>query len=442
MDVNSMWACLQDHDTANHWKQVAGWRKVCDLAQTHLGRLQQYRRGLAAAWPPETSAASRTYLAELDELIDKVQRTHDAAAANYTALSAATQAIGTTRAALRKIHEEYATKYQQKQAYEAMVADPKAVMGNRATQPTVADGELEQLNVRARSMMFSLSGELQQAQATLQKPPAAPRSVRQPDDPDAYGGYVTPAIPPIVPVPLPASATTPIRSASTQRMIPSTPATSGMGPVLGGATAGVPSPPTGATAPVIQAPGSNASPTAISPDMPPKPLPAPIGSPTPPPIKASQPGNLSKPISGATDTGGAHSVQPARPSPFSGGLIGGVPGSSLGNPVNNSGTPRRVNPIGGVIGGGGAGTAPTGSAGSRPGGGRSLNGITSGFPIGGAPGFSGTGSRSGPEAGSDERSRHWDPDNPWETDQGVPPVVRPPDRDNPIDPGPAIGFNR
>ncbi len=184
-----MWACLQDHDTANHWKQVAGWRKVCDLAQTHLGRLQQYRRGLAEAWPPETSAASRTYLAELDELIDKVQRTHDAAAANYTALSAATQAIGTTRAALRKIYEEYATKFQQKQAYESMVADPKAVMGNRATEPPVADGELERLNVQARSMMFNLSGELQQAQATLQKPPAAPPPTwrDQPNDPDVYG---------------------------------------------------------------------------------------------------------------------------------------------------------------------------------------------------------------------------------------------------------------
>ncbi|KAB1900814.1 hypothetical protein F8274_30865, partial [Micromonospora sp. AMSO31t] len=101
MDVNSMCACLQDHDTANHWKQVAGWRKVCDLAQIHLGRLQEYRRGLASAWPPETSAASGTYLAQLDELIEKVRHTHDAAAANYTALSAATQAIGTTRAALR-----------------------------------------------------------------------------------------------------------------------------------------------------------------------------------------------------------------------------------------------------------------------------------------------------------------------------------------------------
>ncbi|GAB3945993.1 hypothetical protein GCM10027614_38670 [Micromonospora vulcania] len=168
MDVNSMWACLQDHDTANHWKQVAGWRKVCDLAQIHLGRLQEYRRGLAEAWPPETSAASGTYLAELDELIAKVQHTHDAAAANYTALSAATQAIGTTRAELRKVYEEYAGKLQQRQAYEATAADPKAVMGSRVTESPVTDAELERLNVQARGMMFNLSGELQQAQATLQ----------------------------------------------------------------------------------------------------------------------------------------------------------------------------------------------------------------------------------------------------------------------------------
>ena len=131
MDVLSMWACLQDQDTAGHWKQVAGWRKVCDLAQTHLGRLQQYRRGLAEAWPPATNAAARAYLAELDELIDKVQRTHDAAAANYDALAAATRAIGSTRAELKRLHEEYANKLQQKRAYEATLADPKAAMGSR-----------------------------------------------------------------------------------------------------------------------------------------------------------------------------------------------------------------------------------------------------------------------------------------------------------------------
>lgn len=437
-----MWACLQDHDTANHWKQVAGWRKVCDLAQTHLGRLQQYRRGLAEAWPPETSAASRTYLAELDELIDKVQRTHDAAAANYTALSAATQAIGTTRAALRKIHEEYATKFQQKQAYESMVADPKAVMGNRATAPPVADGELERLNVQARSMMLNLSGELQQAQATLQKPPVAPpRPRRDPSDSDAYDS--APTIPPILPLPMTVGA------------VPSSPPPSAMGgsqpasiapvigPILGGTSP--------ATAPSAQIPGipgigvSTPSPGMGTPTpIPPGPIPR-----TPILPSEGKPGVENRQVRG--NNNGAPSPQtPTRSMPPSG-IIGGPPGLGLGQPVSPSSPTRKVNPIGGVIGGGGAGTAPTGGAGARPAGGRGLPGRHQLPPIGGAPGLggataSGLGAIYPPnhpsQRGQNADRRAWDPDHPWEIDQGVDPVVRPPEEQSPPDPGPAIGFNR
>ncbi|WP_308159567.1 hypothetical protein [Micromonospora sp. C81] len=439
MDVNSMWACLHDHDTANHWKQVAGWRKVCDLAQIHLGRLQEYRRGLAEAWPPETSAASSTYLAELDQLIDKVRRTHDAAAANYTALSAATQAIGTTRAALSKIYEEYAAKLQQKQAYDSMAADPKAVMGNRVTEAPVTDGELERLNSQARAMMFSLSGELQQAQATLQKPPAAPRSARQPDDPDVYGSYLAPAIPPIVSVPLPTSSTTHSPGPNGERVV-STP--SGIGPVLGGAAAGISSPPAAITPSTIQAAGTAGPPVANGPGSAPGIPPTSIASSAAPTIRTPQSGPIGRPINVGSEGSRTPPAPAVRPAPSAGGLIGGMPGSNLGQPAINSGTPRRVNPIGGVIGGGGAGTAPTGSAGSRPGGVRSINAGTNGFPIGGAPGLLGGGSRPKPPGEVGDKSRQWDPDNPWEIDNGVPPVVRPPDRDDPVDPGPAIGFNR
>ncbi|MEU7849699.1 hypothetical protein AB0B69_20050 [Micromonospora parva] len=439
MDVNSMWACLQDHDTANHWKQVAGWRKVCDLAQTHLGRLQQYRRGLAEAWPPETSAASRTYLAELDELIDKVQRTHDAAAANYTALSAATQAIGTTRAALRKIHEEYATKYQQKQAYEAMVADPKAVMGNRATQPPVADGELEQLNAQARSMMFSLSGELQQAQATLQKPPAArPQAGKDVSNPDVYGITPAPIIPPILPVPISlktnATPSSPKHTAAT-----TFPIATGNGPILNGTGAGnPPSPPT-----VAQPnPASNAShpPTfsGVPPVLPPTATHAPAYRQPAGPI--GRPGS-----NGSSVPSRGSGPDPTRAMP-PGGVIGSVPGSPARQPDGNSVPPRRVNPVGGVIGGGGAGTAPTGAAGSRPSAGRGFSGAHGMPPIGGAPGPWRSGmSRTGypsPNGGNTTEVDRWDPDNPWETQQGVRPVVRPTDDEGPIDPGPAIGIDR
>ncbi|MET8230046.1 hypothetical protein ABZS77_05120 [Micromonospora sp. NPDC005298] len=439
MDVNSMWACLQDHDTANHWKQVAGWRKVCDLAQIHLGRLQEYRRGLAAVWPPETSAASGTYLAQLDELIDKVRHTHDAAAANYTALSAATQAIGTTRAALRKIYEEYADKLQQKQAYETTAADPKAIMGNRMTEPPVSDAELERLNVQARGMMFGLSGELQQAQATLQKPPPPPKGkpVADQANPDVYGESSGPVIPPIVSVPprkrsegRPALRTQPV----------SMPNAPGSGPILGASSGGLPGMATnggsgfGSTSPTPAGSASTLGPQSLPPGV------APLAG--PPRGARSQLPPINRPAGGNTPPHTMPAAQPRSMPP--GGLIGGIPGVGIGQP-GASPTPRRVNPVGGVIGGGGAGTGPTGGAGSRPGSGRSV-GLSSGFtPFGGSPNLNPPGSgvsRSSLREPDRDKSRPWDPDHPWEIDQGVEPVVRPPENQGPIDPGPAIGFDR
>lgn len=435
-----MWACLQDHDTANHWKQVAGWRKVCDLAQIHLGRLHEYRRGLAEAWPPETSAASSTYLAELDELIAKVKHTHDAAAANYTALSAATQAISTTRAALRKIYEEYAPKLQQKQAYESMAADPKAVMGNRVTESPVTDTELERLNVQARAMMFSLSGELQQAQATLQKPPVV-RSPIQSGDPDALGVTPTaPIIPPIVPIPMPTSGSLVTTRPAAPDVATPIPQQQGVGPVLGSAGTGLASSSTAANATGSSPPVSTGS--HPGPGLPPS---APISSrPGGPPSTGSQPlsGSLNRPQTSPP-------TPPLRPM-TPGGVIGGTPGLGMGTLGPGAAQPRKVNPIGGVIGGGGAGTGPTGGAGSRPGGGRTSTPVHGGpTPIGGAPSLgsnAGIGLPPGRQGQhqrvDDDEARRWDPDNPWETNQGVNPVVRSGEDQGPIDPGPAIGFNR
>ncbi|GAB3851049.1 hypothetical protein GCM10029963_38200 [Micromonospora andamanensis] len=52
MNVADMWACLQSHPADNHWRHVAGWRKVAELSGQHLGRLRHYRERLAHAWPP------------------------------------------------------------------------------------------------------------------------------------------------------------------------------------------------------------------------------------------------------------------------------------------------------------------------------------------------------------------------------------------------------
>lgn len=455
MDVLSMWACVQDHDTAGHWKQVAGWRKVCDLALTHLSRLQEYRRGLAAAWPPETNAAARAYIGELDQLIDKVQHTHDAAAANYDALAAATRAIGSTRAELEPLYQEYSTKLQQKRAYEATIADPKAVAGSRLPdQPPVTDADLERLNVQARSLMTGLSGKLQQAQVMLRTPPPAPRTWpgREQVDPDVYGAPATPVIPPVVAVPVVTGGATPSASRPSTAVRPAPAPTQpgvgpviGAGPVLGGAGTGLaPAPVT--PGPMGTTPPSQPSTVGIAPNLPPISGGASSGSSANP--LRDQTGTVGRSVfGGATEQ--PRAIPPRSMPP--GGLIGGTPGMGVGQPAAGASSPRRVNPIGGVIGGGGAGTAPTGAAGSRPGAGRNsqVNGLHAVPPLGGGPNMGhGTQGFGGPvgqptrrERGEGE-SRHWDPDHPWETDEGVTPVVRPPDDQGPIDPGPAIGFDR
>nr|WP_091604472.1 hypothetical protein [Micromonospora mirobrigensis] len=490
MDVLSMWACIQDHDTANHWRQVSGWVKVCDLAQLHLSRLQTYRDGLAQAWPPETSAASRSYLTELDGLIDRVRRTHDAASANLKALSGATRAIDDARSRLRPLFDEYVAKLGQKQAYEETVNDPKAVLGSRLpATPPVTEADLQRLDVQARSVMYSLSGELQQAQVTLRQPPPKSWASVQHDTPDLYEASA-PVIPPIVPVPM--SATGSSRS-STRITTVSRPITApkapNVGPVLGGGgpvhsasplgpgpLAG-PGPVLGGAGPPLASPVTPTTPT-VTPPVPPTVTPGPGLPPPLPPIAGSagrtgnpgplrgQPGPVGRIVGGGNGTPHVPPATPPRAMP-PGGLIGGTPGIGLGQP-GASNPPRRVNPVGGVIGGGGAGTGPSGSAGSRPGAGRGGQyGAAHGMsPLGGAPiggrGTSGTGphisggpfgpggnqvphgstGRPGRRDGETEEERRWDPDHPWETYEGVAPVVRPPEDEGPIDPGPAIGFGR
>jgi hypothetical protein len=270
----------------------------------------------------------------------------------------------------------------------------------------------------------------------LQKPPPAVRPPRPGLDhgTDAYGGSVAPVIPPVVPAPIAMSTGAPSVSRPSAPARPvQTPTAPNTGPVLGGAGTGL-----------AAAPANSGLPTA-QPPAPPSPQPN-VGGPPPLSTGTGRPmatgplrGSLGRPVAGGT----GNQAHPAPPSPGrsmpSGGLIGGTPGMGLGQPNTGNNQPRRVNPIGGVIGGGGAGTTPTGGAGSRPGGGRGIGAAHGMSPTGGAP-FGSTSGRPGRR--ETEETRRWDPDHPWETDKGVPPVVRPPDEEGPIDPGPAIGFNR
>nr|WP_205808549.1 hypothetical protein [Micromonospora sp. HNM0581] len=434
MNVADMWACLHGHHTDNHWRHVAGWRKIAELAGQHLERLRTYREHLAHAWPPETNAASHAYLAKLNELIDQVNHTRDAAATNQTALSAATQALSSSRAKIEEIHEEYADKLQQKRSWEQTAADPKAAAASRAIHPPVTDAELERLNVQARNIMYGLSIELQQAQTQLRHPPLTPRTSIQTSDPDVYAtSSPPPLINPIVPVP-----TAPAPAAGKLLAKPPRVEPTQTGENAQSSTArrsSFPSNPPSAkptgTIPHLDT-TTDSSPTALPSDNR-----KPIISKNDHDIRGF-PARQPPKVTGAT---------PVRSTPTSG-LIGGPPAASLDHPTSHNASARPTQPFGGLIGGGAAGTAPTGGAGSRPGGGRGIEGIPL-YPSNGSPPGAYRVTAAGEQKGQYTHSvsinrgaRKWSQDDPWNTASGVPPIVIPPDDDGPIDPGPAIGLNR
>ncbi|MTK01366.1 hypothetical protein FF096_04855 [Micromonospora sp. CP22] len=425
MNVADMWACLQGHHPDSHWRHVAGWRKVAELAGQHLATLKSYRARLAQVWPPETNAASHAYLAKLDELIEQVLRTQAAASTNQTALSAATQALSSSRTEIQKLYDEYAAKLRQRRAWEETAADPKAAAASRSIQSPVTDSDLERLNIQARNIMYGLSAELQQAQTLLRHPPPTPRPKAVNDQTVVENYPAAPVIPPVMPLQVPSTATpSHVRAPSSKLAIQQNPH---VGPVLGGIPATTPpSPKTPQGLP--QTPST--SPEPLSPNT---------GQPITSGPRINQTAQPAPRDIEGLDKGAQSGKHGATPRPVEG-VIGGNK-SGTGQPHHNS-EPRRVNPIGGIIGGGAAGTAPAGSAGSRPGIGKAAGVMHGSMPIGGSPQQHRFNEGRKPQGPRNDNERQWDPDMPWTTTEGVNPILRPPDEEGPIDPGPAIGLTR
>lgn len=430
-DVEAMWRMLENQQTDNHWKHASGWRKTYELTLRHMSRLRLYRDGLAEAWPPERSSAARAYIERLDYLISTVQQTYEIASANYTAFTGATSAISSARRDLKEIYDEYVVKKAAKAEQ-----DRRAAAGTPTPSPSpsgerpVTQADLERLNNRARSIMYSLSGELVQAQVQLRQPPPYNKiPMRDGDNPNVYGGgSAPPVIPPVVPVPTapPPPNVGPPTSPPQPVPVPTAPT----GPILGG-TGPLPAPPNPIAPPVITPPPP---PTTLPPGVPTPLPPGPGLLPKPvPPVGTPLPSTLPPAVNGFPKPGpgpatGIPKVMPP------GGMIGGPSGLGLGQSAPATGPTRRINPVGGLIGGG-----PGSGASVRPG------GLGPRQVVGTTPPTGVTikrGSRSAVGRDEPRESVRWDPDDPWATDSGVAPVVTPPAKPGRIDPGPAIGSDR
>ena len=426
--VPDMWTAMANQQTDNHWTLLTGWRKSYELTLQHMSAVRNYRENLAAAWPPDKSAASAAYLQRLDDLLANLQQTYDAAVANYSTFSTATLALDSARHELKTVYDEYVTNEGKLAAHQREVADGSATgNGTSSEKPPVADGRQAELEARARSIMYGLSAELAAATTQIRQPPLYQLARTIDASESSYGGstYTPPQIPPIVPSTATSGASA-TDSPSAPSHAPVTATSTSPAParqpglVLGGvelpAVSSNPPPPPGPPSPGHIAP---IPPTAVGSGS----LPTPRAGAVPPiaPTLPSPNGSARSGPNVPTQNPNAGLARPMAP----GGIIGAPPGAGLGQPGASKRLSSNVNPIGGVIG-----------PGSQPGGPRNASGHSS---LGTQPIASG-GRNASRKAPDDEAVPRWDPDNPWETPKGVAPVVLPPVEQR-IDPGPAIGLS-
>ncbi|MEV6629603.1 hypothetical protein AB0M54_02480 [Actinoplanes sp. NPDC051470] len=406
-----MWMTLQNQDTTPHWQLVDGWRKSYELTLQHMSAVRNYRENLATAWPPGKSPAAAAYVARLDELLGHLQETYDAAIANHSALSSATLSISSTRTELERVVTEYLANesklvdYEHAKEVAAMPVGGKGAMPRPTPRNPVPTGRQAELETRARGLMSSLSIDLIEAKSQLRQPKPYDPSKSVSDDKEIRNGseYSAPPLPPVVPFdPDTGAQSSPSHLARPSQQFPAsvgsvTPTAPGHpGLVLGGNQPPLvgPQPQSPIVTPSPGLPGPTIGAVPGLPGAPIRPIgKAPAG---PGPIGGAQ-GGVSSGLSRAAPAGPRGAIPP-------GGVIGAPQG-----PVSRT-APQRVNPVGGVIGQ---------SAGNSV------------MPMG---------SPNSADDNSGSQGRRWDPDNPWATAEGVPPVLMP-SKEQPVDPGPAIGLD-
>jgi len=386
-DLPAMWRVLENQQSDDHWRLVAGWRKASELTATHLRRLEHYRTNLADVWPPDRNAAAAAYVARLDFLIQNVRTTHEVAAANYSTLAATVGALAAARRDLKPLHDEYMAKARAIKEHADLAAFNAA-----AEAPTVigaapaAAQDLERLNNRARAIMYTLSHTLVEAEAAIRQPPTyEPRDSSSPVDPDVYGGH-TPAV---------GNSASP-REPLSPRLVENVD-----GDRFGTAPESASDGPRHGSTPAAGRDGSDRLPS--------------LGSATTPAAEAVRPstrfGRAAKDV-GANPNGPR--VLPV------GGIIGPTP------PTSKSPSPRegvRVNPIGGVISG------------------QHLVGVVGASPPASLPAFGAFGLNSKDQQRATV-ARQGDSETNWILPEGVPPVIVPQNAPRDIDPGPVIGLKR
>ncbi len=433
--------------------QVAAWSRVRDAMRGHQAELKRLRDQLAAKWPPEQNAAAAAYLRELDRLTEAVGEASLSAASHVTHVNRVADEIEQTVGRLKPIYDEYVQNEQLLAQHEqklngygrtgALLGGPLAGIVTKGAadlvlDSPVADGRQEELAQQARARMTPVTDTVRDAVNNMQPPPQYQPPVVDPDKGGGQrlggasdGGAVRP--PAIAPPAHTQAGTGGGSGAAAETATPSV----GVGP---GNVSSVGDGADGVRGPGLDAVLTPAPPAVRPPDILPPVVPPGDGTPigglphVPPGPSPTTSFGTAPRVTGPFAGGTGRSLGPGATggSAVVPGVIGAPGAGTAGGRVGAT-PPGRVNPIGGVIGGTGNPRVGPASTGARPGAGMMPTGQM------GMPGVNGRRPEPAVEEGSERR---WDPDNPWETAEGVSPVIEA-DPISRIDPGPGIlGMDR
>jgi hypothetical protein len=436
LSIDQMFAMVQGQSRAGYDQLIQGWQQSADVAESHIDYLDDYRSRLAVAWPPSTSEAAQACHGQLEVMIQNMRETWSVALSNRSTLETTAGALDSARADLERILKEYTRNEISLAEHDQQILTiARQYAGRPVATPAspVPAGRQAALEAEARAVMSSLSTDLAVAKSMIRTPPVYKLQETKGGTEDAQpgGSGVGSGAGSSGRAALRLSTLKDQRDAELAKRAD---ATSG-----GGAGRGHPSPSDETSGPVLVGinPPATGGPSASPPTAPHQsgpldphasiPSQTPIGSGritspggTDPFGRSSPPGRTvsgGKPMAG----GPLGSFQPTT------GIIGGsgpVAGQPMGARPGSSRGTQRVNPVGGILG---QTPAPSRSAAGAAG--QVLPGTANGRAR-----------RSG-EQGDERDERRWDPDNPWETDTGVVPVLDSPP-ETPISPGPAIGLNK
>jgi hypothetical protein len=412
-EVPTLWKMLQAEDVVTTSQHVTAWQETHELLSVHMDELKRQRDDLAARWPAERSPAAAAFLAYVDGMLGSMKQTSEAAVGNNGALSGINDALITARQKVGEVHDRW-------QKYQKSEDSSLSVLGWHPFADT-PDNWQDDLKLQAARHMSEADTVVFQNTAKLVPPTKFDPVVIREDATDfpadgsagaapSSGSSVGQAAgshgsgwmqPPVIPAPVPVSAPLP----------------NGPVPVLTG----------GPAAPPIGQPGGGPAPVVVGPGLPAPAIPVPV----------LPPGPVIGPRVGPTSAGPQRVFMGGRSSGEAGGRVLGAgggepvgqrprgpmaPGGVIGGgaaPRSASSVPRRINPVGGVIGEQRNGPASTGGRGQ--------------FAMGG------------------QRSRRrasdpvvaFDPDDPWATEVGCPAVLAPGAEPTSHDPGPGvIGIDR